>query len=82
MVQKPGRHCLLYRTVWHRPVTGRQRPTGEKGMGELRALTRASLHSSPATLSMINRHIIYESQLLTKVYMCIFHLMILLMMQC
>ena len=39
---KPGRHCLLYRTA-------RQRPTGEKGWGNSGPVTRASLHSSPAT---------------------------------
>ena len=49
MVQKPGRHCLLYRTARHRPVAGRQRPTGEKGWGNSGPVTRASLHSSPAT---------------------------------
>ena len=36
-VQKPGRHRLLYRTARHRPVAGRQRPTGEKGGGGLKA---------------------------------------------
>ena len=50
MVQKPGRHCLLYRTARHRPVAGRQRPTGEKGWGNSGPVTRASLHSSPATI--------------------------------
>ena len=52
MVQKPGRHCLLYRTARHRPVAGRQRPTGEKGWGNSGPVTRASLHSSPATIHM------------------------------
>ena len=47
-IQKPGRHCLLYRTARHRPVAGRQRPTGEKGWGNSGPVTRASLHSSPA----------------------------------
>ena len=51
-IQKPGRHCLLYRTAAHRPVAGRQRPTGEKGWGNSGPVTRASLHSSPATLCM------------------------------
>ena len=50
MVQKPGRHCLLYRTTRHRPVAGRQHPTGEKGWGNSGPVTRASLHSSPATV--------------------------------
>ena len=47
--QSPGRrHCLLYRTARHRPVAGRQRPTGEKGWGSglgLGPVSRASLHS-------------------------------------
>ena len=50
MIQKPGRHCLLYRTARHRPVAGRQRPTGEKGWGNSGPVTRASLHSSPTTV--------------------------------
>ena len=55
MVQKPGRHCLLYRTARHRPVAGRQRPTGEKGWGNSGPVTRASLHSSPATIYISER---------------------------
>ena len=52
-VQKPGRHCHLYRTMRHRPVAGRQRPTGDKGWGNSGPVTPASLHSSPATASRL-----------------------------
>ena len=54
-IEKPGRHCLLYRTARHRPVAGRQRPTGEKGWGNSGPVTRASLHSSPATVNFRRR---------------------------
>ena len=47
---------FLYRTARNRPVAGRQRPTGEKRWGNSGPLTRASLHSSPATLIMYIYH--------------------------
>ena len=51
-------HCrnragTVFYIAAHRPVTGRQRPTGEKGWGNSGPVTRASLHSSPATVQIL-----------------------------
>ena len=43
---------VFHTAARHRPVAGRQHPTGEKGWGNSGPVTRASLHSSPATLDM------------------------------
>ena len=43
---------VFYTAARHRPVAGRQRRTGEKGWGNSGPVTPASLHSSPATVTI------------------------------
>ena len=61
MRNRAGR-TVFYTAARHRPVAGRQRPTGEKGCGKSGSVTRASLHSFPATIYIC----IALSQLIAK----------------
>ena len=51
---------VIYTAARHRPVAGRQRPTGEKGWGNSGPVTRTSLHSSPATLIIMDIYMAHD----------------------